>query len=89
MGQETILGLVFVLLFWRGHRRIAEVRASGDPEANVRGGWILVGVSGLIVLGLFLNAVGVFRAEAGPYLVALFLSLTMTGLMFARLLRFA
>jgi hypothetical protein len=86
---STILGLVFVLLFWGGRARISEVRASGDAEASVRGGWVLLGGNCLIAVGLFLNALGVFPAEAGPYLAALFLSLTMTGLMFARLLRFA
>jgi MYXO-CTERM domain-containing protein len=87
---STILGLVLLAMFWRGRRRIAEVRASADSEANVPGGWVLLGVNVLIALGLFLNAAGViFQADAGPYLVALFLSLTCTGLMFARLLRFA
>jgi hypothetical protein len=44
------------------------------------------------VLGLvfLLHVVGViFEAGAGPYLVALFVTLTVTGVMFARLLRFA
>ena len=86
---STILGLVFLLMFWTGRRRIAEVRASGDSEANVQGGWVLLGANALVGLGLLLNAAGVFQASAGPYLVALFISLTMTGLMFARLLRFA
>jgi hypothetical protein len=41
-------------------------------------------------LSLFLNASGVaFEGEAGPYLVALFFTLSLTGLFFARLLRFA
>ena len=86
---STILGLVFVFLSWGGSTRIAKVRASGDAEATVRGGWVLLAGYWILALGLFLNALGVFQAEAGPYLVAVFLSLSMTGLMFARLLRFA
>jgi hypothetical protein len=86
---SAIFGLVLLLLFWTGRRRIAEIRASGDSEANVRGGWVLLGAYALVGLGLLLNAVGAFPGEAAPYLVALFLSLIMTGLMFARLLRFA
>jgi len=88
--SSAILGAVFLLLFWNGVRRIPEVRVSKDAEASVRGAWVLVAGFAVLALALILNAVGiVFRGDAGPYLVALFSSLALAGLFFARLLRFA
>jgi hypothetical protein len=85
---SIVFGVVFLLLFWTGYRRIPEIR--GDSEANIRGAWVLVAAFALLALGLFLNAIGVvFHGDAGPYLVALFFTLALTGLFFARLLRFA
>ena len=87
---STVFGFVFLVLFWRGWGLVAEISASEDSDANVRGGWVLIYLIGLVALILLVNGLGVFsQAAAGPYLVALFLALAMTGLMFARLLRFA
>lgn len=89
-SSSTIFGVIFILLIWNSCRRIPEVRASGDSEANVRGAWVLIAGFAVVALGLFLNAIGVvFQGVAGPYLVAVFFTLTLTGLFFARLLRFA
>jgi hypothetical protein len=88
--SSTVFGVVFLLLFRAGCRRIPEVRASGDSEANVRGAWVLLAAFLVLALGLFLNAIGVvFHGVAGPYLVALFFTLVLAGVFFARLLRFA
>ena len=87
---SAVFGAVLVLLSWIGRHRIAEARASEDSDAYLPGGWVVLGAGGLVALGLLLNALGVvFQAEAGPYLVALFFSLALTGMFFARLLRFA
>jgi hypothetical protein len=89
-SASTVFGVAFLLLFWTGFRRIPEVRASGDSEASIRGAWVLVAGFAVLALGLFLNALGVvFHGDAGPYLVALFFTLALTGAFFARLLRFA
>ena len=86
--SSAVFGVVFLLLIRTGLRRIPE--ASGDSEANIRGAWVLVAGFAVLALGLFLNAIGfVFQGDAGPYLVALFSSLVLTGVFFARLLRFA
>jgi hypothetical protein len=88
--SSSVFGVVFLLLFWTGCRRIPEVRASGDSEANIRGAWVLVAAFAVLALALFLNAIGVvFQGDAAPYLVALFFTLILTGVFFARLLRFA
>ena len=87
-SSSTVFGVVFIFLIWNACRRIPEVRASGDSEASVRGAWVLVAAFAVVAVGLFLNAIGVvFQGGAGPYLVALFFTLALTGLFFARLLR--
>jgi hypothetical protein len=87
-ASSAVFAVVFVLLFWTGSRRVTEVR--GDSEASIRGAWILIAAFAVLALGLFLNAIGVvFDGDAGPYLAALFFTLALTGLFFARLLRFA
>ena len=87
--SSAIFGVIYLYLFWTGSRRIPEVRDSGDSEANTRGAWVLVAAYAALAVGLFLNAIGVIlQGDAGIYLVALFYTLILAGLFFARLLHF-
>jgi hypothetical protein len=88
--SSAVFGVWLLYVCWGGTRATLEARDSDDPEANLRGGWIIVGLSGLASAVLFLNALEiVFRGGGGPYLFVLFLALSGAGLFFGRLLRFA
>jgi hypothetical protein len=88
--SSALFGARLLLVCRVAIRANLEAKASEDPEVNVLGGWILSGVPGLLSVPLFLNALGiVFQGNGAPYLFALFLTLSVAGLFFSRLLRFA
>jgi hypothetical protein len=88
--SSALFGACLLLGCRNGIRRTLEAKASEDSEANILGGWILSGLLGLVSVPLFLNALGiVFQGNGAPYLFALFLTLSIAGFFFSRLLRFA
>jgi hypothetical protein len=88
--SSAVFGAQLLFLCWGGWRATLAARASGDPEANPRGGWMIACLAGLASAVLFLNALEiVFQGSGGPYLFALFLVLAGAGFFFSRLLRFA
>lgn len=70
-------------------RRGREVVRTGDPEVSRGAGVGAMAFTGLILLSLVLNALGIgFERDFGPYLVAILWYLTLACIMFVRLLRF-
>jgi hypothetical protein len=78
-----------VIALTAGLRQSIRTAAADDTEANFLAGYLLVGITALILLALALNAIGIGLARSfTPYLIALLWYLTLASLLFLRLLRF-
>lgn len=75
------------LVVWIRRGRV--VMKTEDPEVSTGAGVGAMVLSGLILLSLAFNAVGIgFERDFGPYLIAILWYLALACIMFVRLLRF-